>query len=86
MLKNVQPTVARYKVGIVDVCKKLERAYLMVYVTTNMFFVISDPYGFRLLVMGMSNDVVVTISSSLDGLFSWLIKYQFKSISPPNFP
>ena len=48
MLKNVQPSVAKYKVGIIDACKKLEGVYSMVYVTKNMLFVVSDPYGFRL--------------------------------------
>ena len=38
VLKNVQPNVARYKVGIIDACKKLERVYSMVYVTKNMLF------------------------------------------------
>ena len=62
MFKNVHSSVARYKVEIVDVCKKLKGSYSIMLAIENQLVTIHDWYGFMLLVMGKkSYDVIVFI-------------------------
>ena len=54
--------VPRKTSNIIDAFEKFNAIYLMIFV--DEFFVVNDPYGFRLLVMGRGNNGVEAIETT----------------------